>query len=151
LEVGVIGGGDVAMDCARTAARRGTAWPSAGTRPRTAAQNGSATAAAPANAYEVAPVVAVAPVANAVAPADAVPYASLPNTFPKSANAIYLACLEEKNYQLIKEILHEICSQQLDFYARLKNLDISGEDMLQFITADADPYQWNKSINQFMH
>jgi NADPH-dependent glutamate synthase beta subunit-like oxidoreductase len=25
LEVGVIGGGDVAMDCARTAARRGTA------------------------------------------------------------------------------------------------------------------------------
>ena len=86
--------------------------------------------------------------ANAVAPA--APYASLPNTFPKSANAIYLACLEEKNYQLIKEILHEICSQQLDFYARLKNLDISGEDMLQFITADADPYQWNKSINQFM-
>jgi len=76
--------------------------------------------------------------------------APLPTSFPKALNHIYLELMEKNEYQLAKEILEEFCAHRLDIYSHLKQLDLSGEEMLKFITADEDPYRWLGNIKNFM-
>ena len=72
------------------------------------------------------------------------------NIFPKPSRNIYLDLLEQKEYGLLKEIIFDFCVDKLNFFVYLKKLDISGEEMLKFITADADPYKWHNNIKLFI-
>ena len=75
--------------------------------------------------------------------------APLPSSFPRALNHIYLELMEKKEYQLAKDILEDFCAHQLDIFARLKQLDLSGQEILQFITANEDPYRWLGNIKHF--
>jgi hypothetical protein len=75
--------------------------------------------------------------------------ASLPSSFPKALNTIYLELMEKKEYQLVREILEEFCAHRLDIFARLKELDLSGQEILMFITANEDPYRWLNNVKFF--
>jgi hypothetical protein len=72
------------------------------------------------------------------------------NNINKATRDIYLDLFQKKEYQLLSEILYDFCEHQLEIYSRLKSLDISGEDMLKFITADEDPYKWYNNIKMFL-
>ena len=72
------------------------------------------------------------------------------NIFPKPSRNIYLDLLEQKEYGLLQEIIFDFCVDKLNFFVYLKKLDISGEEMLKFITADADPYKWHNNIKFFI-
>ena len=81
---------------------------------------------------------------------DVDPNLYLYNGFNKPLRDFLLDLLKNKEYVLLEEILFNLCSSKLDIIARLKNLDLTGEQILRFITADADPYQWYKSIDGFL-
>lgn len=72
------------------------------------------------------------------------------SAFNKAHRNILVELLKNKGYELMNEILFNICATKLDIISRLKQLDVSGEEMLRCITADPDPYQWYKIINQFI-
>ena len=76
--------------------------------------------------------------------------APLPSSFPRALNHIYLELMEKKEYQLAKDILEDFCAHQLDIFARLKQLDLSGQEILQFITANDDPYRWLNNVKFFV-
>jgi len=76
--------------------------------------------------------------------------APLPSSFPRALNHIYLELMEKKEYQLAREILDDFCAHRLDIFARLKQLDLSGQEILMFITANEDPYRWLNNIKFFM-
>jgi hypothetical protein len=76
--------------------------------------------------------------------------APLPSSFPRALNHIYLELMEQKEYQLVRDILNEFCAHRLDIFARLKQLDLSGEEILMFITANEDPYRWLGNVKYFM-
>ena len=61
-----------------------------------------------------------------------------------------LELLRTKEYILLEEILFNICAAKLEVLAYLKQMDLTGEQILKFITADPDPYQWYKSMNHFL-
>ena len=75
--------------------------------------------------------------------------APLPSSFPRSLNHIYLELMEKKEYQLTKDIIEEYCAHRLDIFARLKQLDLSGQEILMFITANEDPYRWLNNVKFF--
>jgi hypothetical protein len=81
---------------------------------------------------------------------DVDPNLYLYNGFNKPLRDFLLDLLKNKEYVMLEEILFNLCSSKLDIIARLKNLDLTGEQILRFITADADPYQWYKSIDGFL-
>lgn len=72
------------------------------------------------------------------------------NNITKSIRNIYLELFHKKEYQLLFDILYDYCEHQLEIYSHLKGLDISGQDMLKFITANEDPYKWYDSIKMFL-
>ena len=76
--------------------------------------------------------------------------APLPTSFPRALNHIYLELMEKNEYQMIREIIEEYCEHRLDIYSHLKQLDLSGEEMLMFITADEDPYRWLNNVKCFV-
>jgi hypothetical protein len=76
--------------------------------------------------------------------------APLPSSFPRALNHIYLELMENKEYQLAREILDDFCAHRLDIFARLKQLDLSGQEILMFITANEDPYRWLNNIKFFV-
>jgi len=78
---------------------------------------------------------------------DVDPNIYLYNGFNRYQRDMLLELLHIKEYNLLCEILFNICASQLEVLARLKNMDLSGEEILKFITADPDPYQWYKSID----
>jgi hypothetical protein len=69
--------------------------------------------------------------------------------FPKASRDVYLNLLEKKEYDLLRDIFLEFCIHQLDLIVHLNQLDLSGQDMMKFITADEDPYKWNNNIKLF--
>ena len=81
---------------------------------------------------------------------DVDPNLYLYNGFNKPLRDFLLDLLKNKEYVLLEEILFNLCSSKLDIIARLKDMDLTGEQILRFITADADPYQWYKSIDGFL-
>jgi hypothetical protein len=72
------------------------------------------------------------------------------NDLPYAYREMFTDLYKEKEYSTVCEVLFHYCAKQLDVLARLKNMDISGEEILQFITADVDPYKWYNNINLFL-
>ena len=81
---------------------------------------------------------------------DVDPNIYLYNGFNKPRREMLLELLKAKEYELLSEILFNMCASQLEILARLKDLDLTGEQLLSFITADPDPYQWYKSIGALL-
>jgi len=69
---------------------------------------------------------------------------------PKTQQDIYKELSRENQYELLFELLFDYCARELDVYAQLNQLDLSGVEMLKFITADQDPFKWYNNINMFM-
>jgi hypothetical protein len=69
------------------------------------------------------------------------------NGFNKHLRDLLLDLLKKKEYVTLNDVLFNLCASQLDIIARLKEMDLTGEQILRFITADSDPYQWYKSID----
>ena len=70
--------------------------------------------------------------------------------FIKYERDLLLELLKVKDYALLHDILFNMCATKLDVLASLKNMAITGEQVLKFITADPDPYQWYKSIDELL-
>jgi len=81
---------------------------------------------------------------------DFTPVWSLYNSFPVGLTTICKELAEQRDYNLLSDILLEFLIYQLDIFIFLKQLDLSGENMLNFIMADEDPYKWSNNINLFM-
>jgi len=70
-------------------------------------------------------------------------FSEIPHVYQQMFTELYT----EKNYALIHELLYNYSASELDILSRLKGLDLSGEELLTFITADADPYKWHNNVN----
>lgn len=63
---------------------------------------------------------------------------------------LYLELFEKNEYKLLYQLIFDYCANQLKPVVQLKELDITCEELLTFITLDKDPYKWNNSISQFI-
>ena len=63
---------------------------------------------------------------------------------------LYLELFEKNEYKLLYQLIFEYCANQLKPIVQLKELDITCEELLTFITLDKDPYKWNNTISQFI-
>jgi hypothetical protein len=61
---------------------------------------------------------------------------------PKMHREMFTALYNEADYTLLLELLCNYSASALDHLAQLKELDMSGEELLSFITLDEDPYKW---------
>ena len=57
---------------------------------------------------------------------------------------------KEKDYDLLFELLFNYSAGELDLLAQLKDMDMSGEDLLTFITLNEDPYKWYNDMNEII-
>jgi hypothetical protein len=57
---------------------------------------------------------------------------------------------ENKKYNMLFDELIKYYSREVDIYARLKQLDLSGEEILRFIIADPNPYNWTDQLRHFI-
>ena len=69
---------------------------------------------------------------------------------PKMQQDIYKELSRENQYELLFELLFDYCARELDIYSQLKQLDLTGVEILEFITADQDPFKWYNNINMFL-
>jgi len=69
---------------------------------------------------------------------------------PKMQQDMYKELSRENQYELLFELLFDYCARELDIYSQLKQLDLSGVEILEFITADQDPFKWYNNINMFL-
>jgi hypothetical protein len=72
------------------------------------------------------------------------------NDLPHLYREMFIELFNEKEYDLLYELIFNYCACELDIMAKLKDLDISGDEILTFITADEDPYKWYNNINTFL-
>jgi hypothetical protein len=72
------------------------------------------------------------------------------NDLNKHQHSILLSLIEQKNYDLLSDIIYNICVSQLEILTKLKNMDVSGEILMERITSDPDPYKWYKTINELI-
>ncbi len=56
----------------------------------------------------------------------------------------------EKEYDLLYDLMFNYSTILLDSLANLKQMDMTGEELLRFITLDADPYKWYNTINTLL-
>lgn len=71
------------------------------------------------------------------------------NYFPPKKRLICWALYQEKNYtELYIYILTEF-GKKIDIFANLKGLDMTGKEILEFITQDDDPFMWYNNVKQF--
>ena len=66
-----------------------------------------------------------------------------------SNRAPFIKMFETKNFIELFDSCYRYIAAQLELIAQIKNLDITGEEMLRFITADEDPYKWYNNIKYF--
>ena len=69
---------------------------------------------------------------------------------PKFYREMFMELYKEKDYDLLCELLFNYTASELDIYAKLKHMDMSGKDILTFITLDEDPYKWYNTINELL-
>ncbi len=72
------------------------------------------------------------------------------NNLPKLFREMFTALYKEKEYSLLYELLFNYSASELDMLAKLKGMDLSGEDLLTFITLDKDPYKWHNTANELL-
>jgi hypothetical protein len=63
---------------------------------------------------------------------------------------MFLELYKEKEYSLLYELLFNYTASELDILAQLKNLVMSGDELLTFITLDEDPYKWYNTLNSLL-
>ncbi len=68
----------------------------------------------------------------------------------KFQRQMYMSLWNENNHNLLREVIFNFCANQLQIVSDLTEMDISGEDMLRFITIDEDPYKWYNNIDAFL-
>ena len=52
----------------------------------------------------------------------------------------------EKEYKLLYELIFNYTASELDVLAKIKEMDMTGDELLTFITSDKDPYKWYDAI-----
>jgi hypothetical protein len=70
------------------------------------------------------------------------------NELPKFYREMFTDLLKEKEYDLLYELLFNYTATQLDIVVKMKEIDMSGEELLTFITLDEDPYKWYNNSNK---
>ena len=71
------------------------------------------------------------------------------NYFPKYCREEYLNLFHERQYKILYNKIIDFFSKDMDIIANLKKYDISGRDMLLFITHGDKPYEWYNNIKLF--
>lgn len=56
---------------------------------------------------------------------------------------------DNQEYQKLFETLIDYYSIDLDIYCKIKNFDLSGKDILQFLISNPDPYKWASGLSEF--
>jgi hypothetical protein len=69
---------------------------------------------------------------------------------PKMQYDMYMDLWRDKHYDLLYDVIFLFCANQLQVVAQLREMDLNGDDILKFITMDADPYKWYKTIDEFL-
>lgn len=72
------------------------------------------------------------------------------NSLPHPYREMFSDLYKEKEFNMISEMFFHFCANQLNIMSQLRQMDISGEEMLQLITADTDPFKWYNNIKSFM-
>ena len=72
------------------------------------------------------------------------------NQLPHLYRDMFLELYKEKEYSLLYELLFNYTASELDILAQLKNLVMSGDELLTFITLDEDPYKWYNTLNSLL-
>ena len=55
----------------------------------------------------------------------------------------------KKDFHTLFETLIEYYGSDLDIYCKIKNFDLSGKEILQFIISNPNPYSWADNLTQF--
>ena len=71
------------------------------------------------------------------------------NFLSGNKKTICLSLLNDKNYDVLYEYLMNEFSKKINVFSNLKNLDISGREILNFITNDIDPFKWYNNVKDF--
>ena len=72
------------------------------------------------------------------------------NDIPLLQRAPFLELLQEKEFKALYDLLFEYVANHINVFAQMTEMDISGSEILTFITADADTYKWYNNIVLFM-
>jgi len=70
---------------------------------------------------------------------------NLPEYEKKKAVSIY----HEKQFDSLFNFLIEYYGKKIDVVSKLKELDLSGSEILEFIVNGSNPYDWHKELDQF--
>ena len=76
--------------------------------------------------------------------------ADILNDIPLLQRAPFLELLQEKEFKALYDLLFEYVANHINVFAQMTEMDISGSEILTFITADADTYKWYNNIVLFM-
>ena len=72
------------------------------------------------------------------------------NELPYLYRQMLVDLYTQKEYDLLFELLFNYSAGELDVVSKLKGMDISGEELLTFITMDENPYKWYNHVNEMM-
>ena len=69
------------------------------------------------------------------------------NQIPRFCREIFRDLFQEKNYELLYELLFNYSISELNIIVNLKKMEMTGEELLTFITMDEDPYKWYNTLS----
>ena len=72
------------------------------------------------------------------------------NDLPYLYRKMFIDLHTEKEYDLLYELLFNYSANELEALAKLKGMDMTGEEILTFITLDENPYKWYNVINEII-
>jgi hypothetical protein len=72
------------------------------------------------------------------------------NDLPSLYRRMFTDLYKEKEYNLLYELLFNYTASELDILSKLKQMVMTGEEILTFITLNEDPYKWHNAINGIM-
>jgi hypothetical protein len=72
------------------------------------------------------------------------------NDLPKFYREMFKDLFKEGEYDLLYEMVFNYTASELEKLAQLKELALTGEDLLTFITLDEDPYKWYNTMNEML-
>ena len=72
------------------------------------------------------------------------------NELPSLYRRMFMDLYKEKEYDLLYELLFNYSASQLEIMCKLKKVDMTGEELLTFITLNEDPYKWHNAINEMI-
>jgi len=71
------------------------------------------------------------------------------NNLPEYEKTKVLTMYHEKQFNNLLEYLMNYYGKKIDLVSKIKNLDVSGREILEFIMNGTNPYDWYKSLNNF--